>query len=130
MQAVVVGMGLNTNWPELPEELAGSASSLNLLSGGPVNQVQLAFHVLDRFEYWLGAHPDHLLANYEVNSATIGREVNVELPAGTLRGVATGIDAAGHLIVNETSADDAEPHVISVGDVVHLRPTGEVARDA
>lgn len=126
IKAVVVGMGLNTNWPELPAELADVASSLNLLAGRPVDRAQLAFHTLDRFEYWLGAHPDHLLANYEVNSATIGREVQVELPAGILQGVATGVDPAGHLIVN----DGTESHVVSVGDVVHLRPVTEGNHDA
>ncbi|GAA2392012.1 biotin--[acetyl-CoA-carboxylase] ligase [Nonomuraea africana] len=56
-----------------------------------------------------------LRAAYQASSATIGREVRVELPGDRiLTGTATGVDAEGHLQVGGRT--------LSAGDVVHVRP--------
>jgi BirA family biotin operon repressor/biotin-[acetyl-CoA-carboxylase] ligase len=44
--------------------------------------------------------------------------IRVERIGDSLAGVATSIDASGHLIVQVDGSD----HVIVVGDVVHVRP--------
>lgn len=49
---------------------------------------------------------------------TVGKDVEVSLPDGTtLQGTATGLDAAGRLVVTSGTVETA----VSAGDVVHVR---------
>ena len=150
LRALVVGMGLNTGWPEVPAELAGIATSLNLESGAAVDRTLLARRVLEgleaRYELlcqsaggpgeWDGATA--LLEEARRNSATLGRRVRISFDAPT------GVPAAGTRAADAPGADgrslegragdlDAEgrllvtddagaTHTVAVGDVVHLRP--------
>lgn len=118
LTAVVIGMGLNANWPELPAELTDIAVSLNHLAGHEVDRVALARLVLNRFEHWVAEDPATLRARYVECSATIGRQVRAELPDGDIVGLAVGITEVGHLEL-DTIAGRRTMHV---GDVVHLRP--------
>ena len=131
LSALVVGMGLNTGWPAVPDELDGIATSLNLESGAPVDRTLLARLVLEGLEQRYGVlcsdrHGDgaaSLLAEARRNSATLGRRVRISFDetsnGGALEGIASDLDAEGRLLV----ADDAGlTHTVSVGDVVHLRP--------
>jgi BirA family biotin operon repressor/biotin-[acetyl-CoA-carboxylase] ligase len=60
-----------------------------------------------------------LLAEYLALCATVGQQVRAELPGGrTLTGEATGVDAAGRLLITPPGAT-AVP--LSAGDVIHLR---------
>ena len=136
LSAVVVGMGLNTGWPEVPAELEGVATSLNLESGAPVDRTLLAHRVLEGLEtrYELlcraadGAGAAIVLDEARRNSATLGHRVRVSLDATTdalandarsLEGVASDLDAAGRLLITD---DAGAVHTVAVGDVVHLRP--------
>ena len=128
---LVVGLGLNLNWGEMPEELAATATSLDVLLGGHVEAEVVVTDLLVSLDSrWLGlldrSAPtvDQLLDAYRARSATIGRRVSVELEAGTGQGLLTGtavdIDASGALVVED---DAGELRTVTVGDVVHLRPT-------
>ncbi len=136
LSAVVVGMGLNTGWPEVPAELEGVATSLNLESGAPVDRTLLARRVLEGLEarYELlcraadGAGAVAVLNEARRNSATLGHRVRVSLDATTdapangarsLEGVASDLDAEGRLLITDDAGDI---HTVAVGDVVHLRP--------
>ncbi len=132
LSAVVVGMGLNSGWPQVPAELEGVATSLNLESGAPVDRTLLARRVLEGLEarYELlcraadGAGAAALLDEARRNSATLGHRVRVSLdaPAGegnSLEGVAGDLDAEGRLLITD---DAGAVHTVAVGDVVHLRP--------
>lgn len=130
MTAAVIGMGMNTGWPQLPEDLAQTATSLNLLAGEPIDRAELAALVLEHLEHWLGADPAHLRSAYTAHSATIGRRVRAQLPAGSsprhavadgdgyAEGTAERITEAGHLVITT----DRGELTVSAGDVVHLRP--------
>lgn len=134
LSALVVGMGLNTGWPEVPAELEGVATSLNLESGAPVDRTLLARLVLEgteaRYELLCrsGDGAAAVLDEARRNSATLGRRVRISLDATpdetasdgrSLEGVASDLDAEGRLLV----CDDAGiTHTVSVGDVVHVRP--------
>ena len=135
LSALVVGMGLNTGWPEVPAELASVATSLNLESGAPVDRTLLARRVLEGLEarYELlcraadGAGAAVVLDEARSNSATLGRRVRVSLDATTdepandarsLEGVASDLDAEGRLLITD---DAGTIHTVAVGDVVHLR---------
>ena len=59
---------------------------------------------------------------YRRDLATLGADVRVELPDGTmLDGRATDVDDDGRLIV---AANDGTVHHLDVGDVVHARHAG------
>ncbi len=125
--AVVVGMGINVNWPaELPEELAPIATSLNHHQSdptAPIDREDLLVALLSGFAAILDRLDDQdgseaLLARYRQLSATLGRMVRAELGSGALTGVATDLSPEGHLLVD--LAGELVP--IAAGDVVHLRP--------
>jgi len=124
---VVVGIGINVNWPaadtDLPPELRGLAVSLRQLVGAPVDREAL----LDAFLVALGPRVADLgspagrvrLAGDLLSScATVGTRVRVDLPDGSFEGTATGISPEGHLVV----ATDGGKRTVVAGDVVHVRP--------
>lgn len=123
--AVVVGIGLNVNWPEeLPAELSETAVALNHLTGRPVDRIRLLVALLRGLEERraLMDTPEgrrQLASEYRRRCATIGHQVRVQLTDETLTGTATDITDQGHLIV-ETAVCLRE---VTAGDVVHLRPT-------
>ncbi|GGK65651.1 biotin--[acetyl-CoA-carboxylase] ligase [Sphaerisporangium melleum] len=123
---VVIGMGLNVSLraEELP---VPTATSLVIEKAACTDRDPLIRAILREVEShyrdWAAAEGDAdasgLRTAYAAASATIGKEVRVELPGDqVLRGVATGVDAAGFLIVHAGGTD----HALSVGDIVHLRP--------
>lgn len=123
---VVVGVGVNVNWPaEVPPELAGLLVACNHVAGHDVDRVD----VLVRFLRELDARYDRLRSEptgdrswlrdeWRSLAATLGRRVRVDLGAGDLHGVAVDIDDAGRLVVD---TDEGERRTLAVGDVVHLR---------
>ncbi|MFI6506774.1 biotin--[acetyl-CoA-carboxylase] ligase [Streptosporangium sp. NPDC050855] len=126
--AVIVGVGLNVSLraEELPVE---TATSLVIEKAGCADRDPLLRAVLREVEThyreWSEADGDPeacgLRAAYLAASATVGRRVRVELPGErVLTGTATGVDHTGHLLVDAKG----EQHVLSVGDVVHVRPQG------
>lgn len=122
--AVVVGMGLNVRWTTpLPDELAATATALDLETDTPVDREELLVAWLLGLEALLAplgtdAGREALLLRYRHLSATLGRDVRVELAAGAFRGTALDVTDDGHLLVDV----DGEPVEVTAGDVVHLRP--------
>ena len=130
--AVVVGIGLNvsTEPDELPPVASPSgslaATSLRAEGWASPDRDLLLTALLGELEHWYlawrraGGDPGRcgLAEEYTRLCGTIGRQVRVELPGGHLvRGLATGIDPAGRLLVR---VPDGEVPV-SAGDVVHVR---------
>jgi BirA family biotin operon repressor/biotin-[acetyl-CoA-carboxylase] ligase len=120
---VAVGIGLNvsTRRDELPRD---DASSLALERGDVVDRGPVLLAVLrslaDGYLEWVGSGgtPDRVLAAYRDLCATIGSKVSVALPSGgSLDGVADDVDDAGNLVVRAGE----QRHVVSAGDVVHVR---------
>ena len=116
--AVVIGIGLNVNWPEdLPDELKEIATAVNHIAGRDVDRDDVLVHLLQRFDQ----RYDELLAGtivdaWRARSATLGRRVKVDLGSETIEGIAHDVTDEGHLIVGDRT--------IAVGDVVHLRVEG------
>lgn len=123
--AVVVGMGLNVNWPtELPADLSAIATSLNHHTGRAVDREDLLVaHLLglEAILDQLGTEEGRcrLLERYRQLSATLGRLVRVEMASETMVGTAVDVADDGHLLLDA----DSEVVAITAGDVVHLRPT-------
>lgn len=126
--AIVVGIGLNVSASrdELP---SGRATSLWLAGAGHPDRQAILEAILGEFERWYvrwtgtpvpgDATACGLRAAYLNACSTVGRDVRVELPGGSvLAGRATGVDAAGCLLVSAAEGVQA----VSAGDVIHVRP--------
>lgn len=126
VEAVVIGMGLNVNWPpDLPSELAEVAVALDHVVGHEVDREDLLVAWLQQLHAQLALldEPEgrtELLSAVRQVSATLGRSVRVELPDGrTVEGAAVDLTPGGHLVV---APDDGSAALeVTVGDVVHLR---------
>ena len=119
--AVVIGLGLNVDWP-LPDAGPPGAPSL-AATGTSVDRGALLSSVLAGFEARLGDleaadGPERLRAAHWDRSATVGSVVRVEASDGPLVGTAVGLDLDGSLLVDA----GAGPVAVRAGDVVHLRP--------
>jgi BirA family biotin operon repressor/biotin-[acetyl-CoA-carboxylase] ligase len=130
--AVVVGIGINVNWPpDWPPpdsndpdlvSMAAQATSLNRIAGRQIDRVALVSRLLAHAGAWNARlHTpegrDALTSEYRRGSATIGRDVRVELPDETVAGRALDVDAAGCLLVSTGTC----VRTIAAGDVVHVR---------
>ena len=112
---VIVGVGINISSSK--EELPVShASSVLLETGEEVNRNTLLAKVLNDLGRELADWESgkDLTSHYRELSATLGREVQVEIPGGeSLAAVALDIDSTGALHLDNG-------RVITVGDVIHL----------
>lgn len=101
---VVVGIGINANIREFPEELQEKATSLFLASGRMVNRAALLNAVLQAWEEYYERYlrtEDLSLLEKEYNAilAGAGGEVQVLAPGGTYIGISRGINSLGELLV-------------------------------
>lgn len=115
--ALVVGIGVNLDWSEVPEDLALIATACNLEGGRPVTRAEVLDAFLDRYTIRL-LDLDAARAAYEARLLTLGRRVRLEQSDGALTGVARGVDELGRLLLER---DDGTVTAVAVGDVVHLR---------
>ncbi len=124
---IVVGIGINVNWPagdeDLPPELVGLAASLRQIVGRPVDRDA----VLDAMLFGL----EHRVADLDTvagrirqsddlrsRCSTIGSWVRVELSDRWFEGTATDLTPEGHLVVESATGTQT----VIAGDVVHVRP--------
>lgn len=127
--AVVLGMGLNV--APLPGDVPlgpGGLAPTSLAEAGAdrLDRTDLAARLLTELAAlegpWRACGGDPRAAGafdeYVGYCATIGQRVRVELPAGTVTGVATAVDPDGGLRLRP---DDGPERTLSAGDVVHLR---------
>ena len=97
----IVGIGINlTAAPPGAAWLGGSRDAL-------------LDRLIAQIRRWEAAGPDEVLGRWRQLSDTLGRRVRIELPSGTVEGVANDIDSSGALLVDGTP--------INAGDVIHLR---------
>jgi BirA family biotin operon repressor/biotin-[acetyl-CoA-carboxylase] ligase len=120
--ALVVGLGVNVLWDDVPPELAEIATACNWEGGRPVERSTLLEVFLARYADRL-ADLDAARTAYQDRLLTRGRRVRVEQGrvehgSGVLVGTARAVDDAGRLLVE---TDDGAVHAVAVGDVVHLR---------
>jgi BirA family biotin operon repressor/biotin-[acetyl-CoA-carboxylase] ligase len=101
----VVGIGVNVNHGvgDFPEELRGSATSLNLASGRPVSRRRVAQVLYRRLDEWyfrfVGGERPLILDRVHALSGTVGRRVRVESGKETFEAFAERINADGSLRV-------------------------------
>jgi BirA family transcriptional regulator, biotin operon repressor / biotin---[acetyl-CoA-carboxylase] ligase len=125
--AAVVGVGINVSQTrdQLPVE---NATSLELELGRSVDRTDVLVECLNAIreavDAWdLGGEQasTRLWESYAAACVTVGRDVRVDLPDGTvLEGRAAEVDRSGALVVEEGGAGGAR-RAVSAGDVVHVR---------
>lgn len=139
--AFVVGLGINCKWPDgfVPKLTPGPLSqwsvaptTLEAISGQVVDQEALFDALVQNVTRRCGAllasggsplaGPDNvddvnLIDEIRHKSATIGRSVRLELPAGVVEGRAIDIASDGRLVVVTKDGTIR----VEVADVVHLR---------
>lgn len=115
---VVVGIGINVNTKDFPEEISKTATSLAIETGHLVRRAPLVASILKAWEGFYETYKKTLdlrLLKEEYNSrlVNIGREVKVLAPKGDYLGISHGITDTGELIV-ET---DGEMREVMSGEV-------------
>ncbi len=127
IEALVVGIGLNTGWGQVPPELELVATSLDVLAEVTVDRTELALKLLQHFETEYAALLEptgtkNLLRKLRKHSATLGKRISVhtnqETEMKSIQGHALDIDEAGRLVIE---SDNGDTQVIAVADVEHLR---------
>ena len=123
----VVGIGINVNWlpSEMPEEIAGSATSLREILASPVDRVALLGRVLDALDAEARAldRGETPLVRLRAASWLDGRDVEVDTGAETIMGRAAGIADDGSLLLDARVGRIA----LSVGEVARVSEPIEVA---
>lgn len=115
---VVVGIGLNVNQREFLPEIEGSATSLALLTGVPVDREILLGKVIDELNRVLfHVKRAEAVRRYMARCTTIGRLVSFDYEGNRRIGDAIGIDELGRLLIREAEG----VRVYSGSEVTHLR---------
>jgi BirA family biotin operon repressor/biotin-[acetyl-CoA-carboxylase] ligase len=129
----VIGVGLNANasLDDFPEELHGTATSLRILLGGPVDRSELARALIRRLDDWYdrgwSLGPDVLNPAWRDRSEHLGRLVQVATPSGSYVGRLVDLDLRrGLTLAKSDTAPDANGNDLdgrfSVRDVLALTP--------
>lgn len=116
IQRVVIGVGINVNIKEFPEEIAATASSLYLLTGKTWGRAVLIQEVMKSFEKWYNVFMESqdlsgLVQEYEERLVNRGNQVKIIREEADYTGVAKGITPFGELIVER--ADGSLEYVLS-----------------
>jgi BirA family transcriptional regulator, biotin operon repressor / biotin---[acetyl-CoA-carboxylase] ligase len=110
----VVGIGLNLQTPDIP-----GAIGLADITDGPWTREEVlagVLHGVHAFAELLRVNPQELVSEYRNTCVTLGRQVTVALPDGTvLAGTAVDVDDDGHLMVKSQDTT----RTVFAGDVIH-----------
>lgn len=121
---VVVGVGINVNVTEFPEEIASTATSLLIEKGNRFGRADLVISIMDHFEYYYemfvqSGDLSDLVDLYDSYLINKNAEVRVLDPKGEYNGTAEGINDFGELIIQKedgsfTRVDSGEVSVRGV----------------
>jgi BirA family biotin operon repressor/biotin-[acetyl-CoA-carboxylase] ligase len=124
LDALVVGIGVNVNWPDdLPDELREIATAINHEVGREVDREDLLVALLRELDAHYAAFDDRaahdaLVDAYRRSSATLGHRVRAELADEHVEGTAVDLTPEGHLVLD---LDDGTQREVVTADIVHLR---------
>ena len=122
--AVIVGIGINLTSSSFPEEIAGTATSIEVETGNTVNAGQLSgrlTHYLSYFYEILNGHngPAEIIDHWRRRSTYYsGKHVRVTLEKTSFDGTTDGLEENGALRVKTA---DGSVTIVQAGDVERLR---------
>ncbi len=116
---VTVGVGINVNTTEFPEEISRTATSLRLECGGTVRRAPIIASIMERleanYETFLRTEDlTGLMDRYSSMLVNRGRDVKVIGVKETYRAHALGITPEGELVVHR---EDGREEKINAGEV-------------
>lgn len=119
IQYVVVGIGINANTAEFPEEISATATSLKLAGGKEINRAALVAEVMLAWEKYYEIFLETLdlsgmREDYNKRLVNTGREVRVLASKGDYIGISRGINDMGELLVE---MPDGEVREVMSGEV-------------
>jgi len=119
IQYVVVGIGINVNIKDFPDEISNIAGSLYLETGKPIHRASLlceCIHAYEELYERFIINKDLSFAIDEYNSKLInfGRQVKVLDPQDEYCGVCEGMDSEGQLLVR---VEDGSIKEVYAGEV-------------
>jgi len=101
--AAILGVGINVNWTELPEEITSTATSIALEVGRPVDmEIVLKAFLADLdivYNVYRARGFGRILQDWRDLETTTGRPVTVSMNGGKIQGTAVDVDEHGSLIV-------------------------------
>ena len=111
---VVIGVGINVNQKEFPDEISANAGSLHQILGREVSRAALAeFEKI--YEIFLPTEDMSRLAEeYNLLCVNCGRQIRVLEPGNEYTGFASGINERGELAVTK---DNGEKVCVYAGEV-------------
>lgn len=116
---VVIGIGVNVNTEEFPQELADTATSLYREAGKKLRRSALVNAILCAWERLYPVYKENLdmsglMEEYNARLVNRNRQVRVITSAGGYTGVAKGIDRLGELLVER---EDGSVEQVVSGEV-------------
>ncbi len=104
---VVVGMGINvTQQFAAPNPLTGTATSLQMETGKPVDRARLLGEIMRRLNLWHSRIEDQTLVQaWIARCVTLGRRVRIGLGDNVVEGTAEAIDETGALLIRDDASD-------------------------
>ncbi|MCJ7857097.1 biotin--[acetyl-CoA-carboxylase] ligase [Lachnospiraceae bacterium NSJ-143] len=115
---VVVGIGININTREFPEEISKKASSLYCIAGREFKRSPVAKSVLTRFDSIYSVFAEYgfsaFRSEYEKYCVNTGKRVRIINRSGEFEATAVGVDDDGELIVLK---DNGEKTAVFSGEV-------------
>ena len=114
VESVVAGVGINVHQTVFDEEIAHTASSLDLLAERYVSRSAIVRAFLMEFEQATALADNAMIDAYRERSATIGQKVQVIGLDGTYTGAARGITESGILLVEDEAG---RMHEVLAADV-------------
>ena len=116
---VVIGVGINVNMTEFPEEIREIAGSVLSETGTRLDRSALVATCMKKFEKNYEAFErtsdlSEIRENYEARLVNKGERVRILDPAGEFEAIGCGITDRGALVVR---SDDNRVHEINAGEV-------------
>ena len=120
-QGTVLGIGLNVNVDDFPEQLRGTAISLRKLLGRPLDRSEVARMLIQRLDFHHAeatrSGPDSLNDHYRERSEHLGHEVEVSTANGPIVGKLVGLDLRAGLTL---TLPDGETRQVAGRDVAAI----------
>lgn len=115
----VVGIGVNVNHEsgDFPPELATKASSMRIATGSVVDRSALAVEILRSLDAHFPSMPARfpdLVEECARRSVLVGKRIAVDVGSTVIEGVASGLNAEGHLILRDAAG---MLHTLTAGEV-------------
>jgi BirA family biotin operon repressor/biotin-[acetyl-CoA-carboxylase] ligase len=120
VHAIILGIGVNVNQQpsDFPEEIQSIATSIQMVTGKPVDRAELVARILHHLEIYTDLYVQHgfepLKILWESYSCTLGKRIKAIMIHQQIEGVALGITNEGIL---QVKTDDGEIHGIYSADI-------------